>query len=83
MIEIKHVDKWYGPAFQALKDCTTRVDKGEAMRFVAGQAGIRTGLSACGAISSGFWPGGRRDTTVSVTGGGRSSTFRPEDSSKR
>ena len=28
MIEINHVDKWYGTAFQALKDCTTKVDKG-------------------------------------------------------
>ena len=25
MIEISHVNKWYGPSFQALKDCTTRI----------------------------------------------------------
>src|SRR6202789_920584 len=29
MIEISHVDKWYNPTFQALKDCTTSVAKGE------------------------------------------------------
>src|SRR3974390_2936604 len=29
MIEIRHVSKWYGSAFQALKDCTTSVAKGE------------------------------------------------------
>src|SRR3979490_1448424 len=31
MIEISHVDKWYGPSFQALKDCTTHVAKGEVV----------------------------------------------------
>src|SRR3979409_2461468 len=29
MIEISHVDKWYNAGFQALKDCTTSVAKGE------------------------------------------------------
>src|SRR4030088_2476241 len=38
MIEISHVDKWYGPAFQALKDCTTRVAKGEVV-VVCGPSG--------------------------------------------
>src|SRR6266404_3949519 len=38
MIEINHVDKWYGPAFQALKDCTTRVAKGEVV-VVCGPSG--------------------------------------------
>ena len=38
MIEISHVDKWYGPAFQALKDCTTGVAKGEVV-VVCGPAG--------------------------------------------
>jgi glutamate/aspartate transport system ATP-binding protein len=38
MIEISHVDKWYGPHFQALKDCTTRVDKGEVV-VVCGPSG--------------------------------------------
>src|SRR6201990_2795344 len=31
MIEISHVDKWYGANFQALKDCTTSVAKGEVV----------------------------------------------------
>src|ERR1700694_1852145 len=31
MIEISHVDKWYGPGVQALKDCTTGVAKGEVV----------------------------------------------------
>jgi glutamate/aspartate transport system ATP-binding protein len=38
MIEINHVDKWYGPSFQVLKDCTTRVDKGEVV-VVCGPSG--------------------------------------------
>jgi glutamate/aspartate transport system ATP-binding protein len=38
MIEISHVDKWYGPAFQALKDCTTGVAKGEVV-VVCGPSG--------------------------------------------
>src|SRR6516165_6073977 len=29
MIEISHVSKWYTPLFQALKDCTTSVARGE------------------------------------------------------
>ena len=38
MIEIRHVDKWYGPTFQALKDCTTSVAKGEVV-VVCGPSG--------------------------------------------
>ncbi len=38
MIEINHVDKWYGPGFQALKDCTTSVKKGEVV-VVCGPSG--------------------------------------------
>ena len=38
MIEISHVDKWYGPGFQVLKDCTTRVAKGEVV-VVCGPSG--------------------------------------------
>jgi glutamate/aspartate transport system ATP-binding protein len=38
MIEINHVDKWYGTAFQALKDCTTKVAKGEVV-VVCGPSG--------------------------------------------
>jgi glutamate/aspartate transport system ATP-binding protein len=38
MIEISHVDKWYGPNFQALKDCTTSVARGEVV-VVCGPSG--------------------------------------------
>jgi len=38
MIEISHVNKWYGPAFQVLKDCTTSVSKGEVI-VVCGPSG--------------------------------------------
>src|ERR1700727_101137 len=38
MIEISHVDKWYGPSFQALKDCTTSVAKSEVV-VVCGPSG--------------------------------------------
>src|ERR1700723_1300045 len=38
MIEISHVDKWYGPSFQALKDCSTSVAKGEVV-VVCGPSG--------------------------------------------
>ena len=38
MIEIKHVSKWYGAAFQALNDCTTAVAKGEVV-VVCGPSG--------------------------------------------
>jgi glutamate/aspartate transport system ATP-binding protein len=38
MIEISHVDKWYGAAFQALKDCTTSVATGEVV-VVCGPSG--------------------------------------------
>ena len=38
MIEINHVDKWYGSGFQALKDCTTSVAKGEVV-VVCGPSG--------------------------------------------
>ena len=34
MIEISHVNKWYGPNFQALKDCTTSVAKGEVVCII-------------------------------------------------
>src|ERR1700754_1201421 len=38
MIEISHVNKFYGPTFQALKDCTTSVAKGEVV-VVCGPSG--------------------------------------------
>src|ERR1700710_1967093 len=37
MIQISHVDKWYG-GFQALKACTTRFEKGEVV-VVCGPSG--------------------------------------------
>ena len=37
-IAISHVDKWYGPSCQALKDCSTRVAKGEVV-VVCGPSG--------------------------------------------
>lgn len=38
MIIINNVNKWYGPTFQALKDCTTQVGKGEVV-VVCGPSG--------------------------------------------
>ena len=38
MIEINHVNTWYGPSFQVLKDCTTSVAKGEVV-VVCGPSG--------------------------------------------
>jgi glutamate/aspartate transport system ATP-binding protein len=38
MIEISHINKWYTPNFQALKDCTTSVAKGEVV-VVCGPSG--------------------------------------------
>lgn len=38
MIEISHVDKWYGSNFQVLKDCTTQVARGEVV-VVCGPSG--------------------------------------------
>ena len=38
MIEISHVNKWYNATFQALKDCTTTVAKGEVV-VVCGPSG--------------------------------------------
>jgi glutamate/aspartate transport system ATP-binding protein len=38
MIEISHINKWYSPTFQVLKDCTTSVAKGEVV-VVCGPSG--------------------------------------------
>src|SRR6201991_4941716 len=38
MIELRNVDKWYGPSFQALKACSTSVAKGEVV-VVCGPSG--------------------------------------------
>jgi glutamate/aspartate transport system ATP-binding protein len=38
MIEVNHIDKWYGADFQALKNCTTKVAKGEVV-VICGPSG--------------------------------------------
>ena len=38
VIDIKGVSKWYTPEFQVLKNCTTKVDKGEVV-VVCGPSG--------------------------------------------
>ena len=38
MIDMRDVCKWYGPAFQVLKSCTTAIDKGEVV-VVCGPSG--------------------------------------------
>src|SRR5262244_107103 len=38
MIQISHVDKWYSANFQVLKDCTTKVEKGDVV-VVCGPSG--------------------------------------------
>ncbi len=38
IIALEHVDKWYGPSFQVLKDCTLAVPKGEVV-VVCGPSG--------------------------------------------
>ncbi len=38
VIEMRGVDKWYSPEFQVLKNCTTKVDKGEVV-VVCGPSG--------------------------------------------
>ena len=47
MIEMKNVSKWYG-TFQVLKNCTTRVDKGEVV--------VVCGPSGSGPMVSINWP---------------------------
>src|ERR1700733_2254268 len=47
MIEISHVDKWYGPSFQALKDCTTGVAKGEVVGVCGPSGSGKSTLIKC------------------------------------
>src|SRR5437764_45334 len=47
MIEINHVNKWYGPSFQALKDCTTKVAKGEVVVVCAPSGSDKSTLIKC------------------------------------
>ncbi len=68
MIEISHVNKWYGPAFQALKDCTTSVAKGEVV-VVCGPSGSgKSTLIKCvnaAARTTQQWPRPKSCSTVS------------------
>src|SRR3978361_836106 len=43
MIEINHVNKWYVPSFQALRDCTTSAAQGEVQLVQDGEV-IRGGI---------------------------------------
>ena len=54
MIEMKKVSKWYG-SFQVLKDCSTRVNKGEVV-VVCGPSGSgkSTLIKWCSNISNCF-----------------------------
>src|SRR5580698_8722648 len=47
MIEISHVHKWYGTGFQALKDCTTHVAKGEVVVVCGPSASGKSTLIKC------------------------------------
>src|SRR6201985_1614468 len=63
MIEISHVNKWYGPAFQVFKDCTTSVAKGEVI-VVCGPSGSgKSTLIKCVNALEPF-----QDGTISVDG---------------
>src|ERR1700693_1040010 len=46
MIEISHVDKWYA-GFQALKDCTTSVAKGEVVVVCVPSGSAKSTLIKC------------------------------------
>jgi glutamate/aspartate transport system ATP-binding protein len=61
MIEINHVDKWYNASFQALKDCTTSVAKGEVV-VVCGPSG--SGKSTLIKCVNALEPFQRGDITV-------------------
>ena len=50
MIEINHVNKWYGPSFQALKDCTTKVAKDTEGRKAYGK--VAMGIVAFASLRS-------------------------------
>jgi glutamate/aspartate transport system ATP-binding protein len=61
MIEINHVDKWHNASFQALKDCTTSVAKGEVV-VVCGPSG--SGKSTLIKCVNALEPFQRGDITV-------------------
>src|SRR3989442_4225649 len=47
MIELDNVDKWYGPNFQALKDCSTSVAKGEVVVWCGPSGSGKSTLIKC------------------------------------
>jgi len=74
MIEMKNVNKWYGE-FQVLKDCTTRVDKGEVV-VVCGPSG--SGKSTLIKCVNGLEPFQEGIVTVNGISVGDPSTNLPE-----
>jgi glutamate/aspartate transport system ATP-binding protein len=74
MIEMKHVSKWYGE-FQVLKDCTTRVEKGEVV-VVCGPSG--SGKSTLIKCVNGLEPFQEGVVTVNGTSVGDKSTNLPK-----
>src|SRR6201999_1943713 len=47
MIEISHVDKWYNAGFQALKDCSTNIAKGEVVGVCGPSGSGKSTLIKC------------------------------------
>src|SRR6201981_2678397 len=75
MIEISHVDKWYGSSFQALKDCTTGVAKGEVV-VVCGPSG--SGKSTLIKCVNALEPFQKGDITVDGVSVGAAKTNLPK-----
>ena len=73
MIDINQVSKWYG-AFQVLKDCTTKVDKGEVV-VVCGPSG--SGKSTLIKCVNALEPFQKGDISVNGVSVGASSTDLP------
>jgi glutamate/aspartate transport system ATP-binding protein len=74
MIEIRNVNKWYG-AFQVLKDCTTRIEKGEVV-VVCGPSG--SGKSTLIKTVNGLEPFQQGEIVVDGTSVGDAKTNLPK-----
>jgi glutamate/aspartate transport system ATP-binding protein len=74
MIEIKNISKWYG-AFQVLKDCTTKVEKGEVV-VVCGPSG--SGKSTLIKCVNGLEPFQKGEITVDGVSVGDPATDLPK-----
>ena len=74
MIEIRNVSKWYG-AFQVLKDCTSRVEKGEVV-VVCGPSG--SGKSTLIKTVNGLEPFQQGEIVVNGTSVGAAKTNLPK-----